>query len=57
MAAFRRASKTLECSSARCDFHFCKAIAHQAIRSVVERTESGGGCIYDASTMSNGRSG
>jgi len=34
---------TSECKAERCAFRFCKAIARLAMRSVVDKTVSGGG--------------
>jgi hypothetical protein len=48
---------TFEYSITRLVEHFCKAIAHWAMRSVDERMESGGGWRYVTSEMSRGISG
>src|SRR6266567_761265 len=56
-AALSRASNTLLWRLARCSRRFWGAIARLAMRSVVERIESGRGRRYVASAMSRGKSG
>ena len=52
IAAVRRDACTHSCNSFNCSGLFCNAIAHGAIRSIIDKTDNGSGCKYVASVMS-----
>jgi hypothetical protein len=54
IAATFLAECTLECNASKSAGRFCSAIARLAMSSVIVRIDSGGGCKYVASIMSNG---